>query len=77
MDTSAPDDVTGDLPSPLDAVVPHLPGWLRPHFQLLQPHIDAVMRMLVAALDDVARLVAPYMHKAVGAASPHVQVCVT
>jgi hypothetical protein len=60
--------------SPLDAVVPLFPRWLQPHFQLLQPHIDAVLRLVFAAMDDVARLLAPYMHRAVDAAMPYLQV---
>ena len=74
MRSMEPPPTAAGRPSPLDALVPHLPPWLRPHFQALQPHVDAVMRLLVAALDDVARQLAPYLHQAVDAASPHVQV---
>lgn len=60
--------------SPLDAVGPYLPQWLQPFFGLIQPHIDAVLRLAVAILDDIAQQLAPLLHQAVAAASPYLQV---
>jgi hypothetical protein len=62
------------LASPLDAVLPYLPQQLQPLVQVLQPHIDSVLRLIFAAFNDVARQLAPVLHKAVDAASPHLQV---
>jgi hypothetical protein len=59
--------------SPLDTLLPLLPPWLEPHAKAAQPHIDAVLRLVFAALDDVARQLAPLLHKATDAAAPYVQ----
>ena len=61
-------------PSPLDAVVAYLPQWLQPFLQLVQPHVDSVLRLAVAILDDIARQLAPFLHTAVDAAAPYLQV---
>lgn len=62
------------MSSPLDAAIIYLPRWLQPFFRVLQPHIDAVLRLAVVILDDIAQQLAPLLHQAVAAASPYLQV---
>lgn len=62
------------MSSPLDAVLPHLPRWLEPHARVLQPHLDAAMRLIVACLDAAAQQVAPLLHQLTDAAAPYLQV---
>lgn len=47
---------------------------LGPVVQQIVPHFNNVMRILVAALDRLAQPLAPVLHHAVDAASPHLLV---
>lgn len=53
--------------------MPLLPPWLQTHAKAVQPHIDSVLWLLFAALDDVARQLAPLLHKTADAVAPYVQ----